>query len=139
LGRVADPAAHQLLLTRAQPRPVRLALVVRSMEPFGGGLLLSLCGGQRLLLAHHLGVRLEARGDALDVFAQCPLPLDQSLVLEQELGWSHSAGLRRGSCGAVSKRIRCAVAARSSVETISPNRASYASTFCASSCASSFR
>src|SRR6266851_1072898 len=86
LGGVADAPTHQLLLASAQPRAMRLSLVVRLANPGGRRRLHHMSLGERFLALDDLRIRFEARVGALDVVAQPALPLDQALVLKQELG-----------------------------------------------------
>src|SRR5437660_8213095 len=94
LARAADAAAHQFLFAGAQSRPVRFALAVGLAEAELEGLLLGTYVGERLFGGDHVRIHGEQRLHALDVVAQLSLPLDQSLVSQQELRRFHSRTTR---------------------------------------------
>ena len=141
LGRVADPAAHQLLLARAQLGAVVLARRGRTREAAPPTASCAACASASASSSSTTSGSDSSRDStrSIDV-AQSPLPLDQRLVAEQELGRVHQGclgfGIGRNGVEADAVGVGGAVRRR---PTISPNFSSYAATFCASSCDSSFR
>src|SRR5207302_5377056 len=86
LGRVADAAAHELLLSRPEPGAMVLAHLVRLAQPAGDLVLPGPGRSQRVLALDDCWIRLEPRLGGRDRFAECALSIYQRLIAEQELG-----------------------------------------------------